>query len=306
MRRLRPDRARWSIVARSDPPVSSRVDGETEIYGVLGHPVHHSLSPLIQNAAFRASGRNAVYLAMDVSPDRLGEALRGLHACGVTGLNLTSPHKEATLPFLAEATPAVERVGSANTLKRVGRGWLGHTTDGPGFVAWIRSLGLPLRGSRILILGAGGAARSLAPEIASLLPAAMGFVSRNGARAAALADAVREHAPSDTRVTSSEMAGVAAAREGESWDVLVRAIASASVEASEGAWWERLAPQACVIELNYGERARESRAIAAQRGARFEDGRGLLLHQGALSFEFWTGVSAPVPAMKAALDAARG
>jgi shikimate dehydrogenase len=282
------------------------VDGETEIYAVLGRPVHHSLSPLIQNAAFRASGRNAVYLAMDVSPDRLGEALRGLHACGASGLNLTSPHKEAALPFLAEVSAAAARVGSVNTLKRVEHGWLGHTTDGPGFVAWLASLGLSLRESRVLLLGAGGAARSLAPEIASLLPAAIGVVSRDGARAAGLADAVHAHASKGTRVTSAEMSAGAATREGEPWDVLVRAIAATSVDAGEAAWWERLAPRACVLELNYGERARESRAHAERRGTRFEDGRGLLLHQGALSYEFWTGEPAPLPVMKAALDAAPG
>jgi shikimate dehydrogenase len=281
--------------------MAPRVDGETKVYAVLGHPIHHTLSPAIQNAAFRALNRNAAYVALDVTPERLGEALRGLHACGVRGLNLTAPHKEAAWPFLAEATGQAERARAVNTLRWEERGWIGHATDGSGFLAWALALGVAFRDARVLLIGAGGAARSIAPMIASLAPATIAVVSRDGGRAAALASWLSAEAPGVT-VPSASMADLGAARKG-AWDVLVRAVSHGPVEAEEREWWSRLERQAPVLDLNYGSRAREAKERAASDGRRYEDGRGLLLYQGALSLEFWTGEPAPLDAMREALAA---
>jgi shikimate dehydrogenase len=275
------------------------VDGDTAVYAVLGHPVSHTLSPAIQNAAFRATNRNAVYVALDVEPGRLAEALRGLHAAGVRGVNLTAPHKEAALGLTFERTRESGEALAVNTLRREERGWLGHATDGPGFVNWIDSLGVSPRGARVLVLGAGGAARSIAPALATLAPAAIGVVSRDGERARLTA---ARFAPSSSLEVISASTADGPPRGGAPWDLLIRAVSSESVESAEAAWWGRLSESAVVLDLNYGPRTSETRARAASLGRRFEDGLGLLLHQGALSFEFWTGSPAPLAVMREALE----
>jgi shikimate dehydrogenase len=274
------------------------------VYAVLGHPVHHSLSPPMQNAAFRATGRNAVYVAFDVVPDRLGEALHGLHAAGALGLNLTSPLKEAAWPFLCGATEEAERSRAVNTLRRESGGWLGHVTDGLGFVTWVLALGIPIRGARVLLLGAGGAARSIAPMLASLEPAMIGIVSRDGARSRSLVSWVGEGSARRTQIVSGSLDERPGRDRDGHWDLMIRALASGTVETHEAAWWTTLRSGAPVLELNYGTRARESRTRALSDGRRFEDGLGLLLYQGALSFEFWTGEPAPLDAMRSAVSAA--
>jgi len=280
----------------------------TRIYAVLGHPVDHSLSPTIQNAAFRACGRDALYVALDVPPERLGEALRGLHAAGVSGLNLTTPLKEAAWPHLAGATEEARRVRAVNTLRWEPAGWKGHATDGEGFGDWIGSLRVEVEGARVLLLGAGGAARSIAPWLASMKAAAIQILSRDGARARALErDLASMPATPATRgpaIRSGSLGDSPAADPGGAWDLLIRALASDAIGSDEARWWDTLRPDARVLELNYGARAQASRSRATRDGRPFEDGLGLLLHQGARSFEFWTGDRAPLDAMRAALRAA--
>src|SRR5262249_25686111 len=151
-RRPRPFRARrprdWSerrphrpaTTRASELPPMTRVDGRTQVYAVLGHPVDHSRSPEIQNAAFRFAGMNAVYVALEVPPPRFQQALEGLHAARVLGLNVTAPHKEAAFSLARERTPDAEEARVANTLRWEPGGWRGHATDGSGFLAWLAEL----------------------------------------------------------------------------------------------------------------------------------------------------------------------
>jgi shikimate dehydrogenase len=283
--------------------VGPRLPSRTGLYAVLGHPVNHSLSPPMQNAAFRAAGIDAAYVALDVQPDGLAETLKLLHAAGFSGMNLTAPHKEAALSLVSAATDEGRECGAVNTLRREESGWRGHATDGPGFAAWIAELGVGVRDSRVLLLGAGGAARSVAPVLVRLQPAAVRVVSRDGGRAAALQERLRPIARPSTDVTAAALAEPGPSGRDRGWNLLVRALASETVGASEASWWERLDPEARILDLNYGGRAVETRKRAAQGNRRFDDGMGMLLRQGALSFEFWTGKPAPLDAMRAALQA---
>ncbi|HEY6221621.1 MAG TPA: shikimate dehydrogenase, partial [Candidatus Eisenbacteria bacterium] len=210
--------------------------GLTRLYAVLGHPVNHSLSPTMQSAAFRAAEIDAAYVALDVPPERLAEVLRELHRTGFSGLNLTAPHKEAAWALVQSATDEAKRSRAVNTLRREESGWAGHATDGPGFAAWIASLGLALRGARVLLLGAGGAARSIAPVLASLEPAAIRVVSRDGGRARAVAEELRRSGGTPTDVTAAALGETT--EKGLRWDLLVRAFSSSSVDALEASWWE--------------------------------------------------------------------
>lgn len=286
--------------------MEQRDDAAIRVYAVLGHPVHHSLSPPMQNAAFRAAGKRAEYVALDVTPEHLADALRGLHAAGVAGLNLTAPHKEAAWGYLCGATKEAEACRAVNTLRRETEGWFGHATDGLGFAAWVASLGVVVRGARVLLLGAGGAARSITPVIASLGSGAIGIVSRDGGRARSVADAARGAVGPSIEIVDAALDDSKRAASLPPWDLLVRALASSTLHPGEEAWWRRLSKGAPALELNYGDRAAGSRAKAAAEGRRFEDGLGLLLHQGALSYEFWLDERAPLDAMRTALAKAVG
>ena len=267
-------------------------------FAVLGYPARHSLSPRMHEAAFRALAMDATYEAIEVPPEKLEPELARLHEEGFVGLNLTTPHKERAVALVADTTPEARAAGAMNTLRREGAGWMGHATDGLGFVAWAREVGVEVRGARVLLVGAGGAARSIVPNLIALAPASVDVVSRSGDHARELASRCEALATGSIPVRASALE---ANPPGERWDVLIRLLSSVEVRGAEERWWSRLVKGGAVLEGNYTERAAGSRALAKERGLRFDDGLGLLLHQGARSFEFWLGVEAPVAAMRQAL-----
>jgi len=272
-----------------------KVDGRTQLYAVLGEPVDHSRSPEIQNAAFRSTGMNAVYVALEVPPARLQQALDGLHAARVLGLNLTSPHKESAYSMVRERTEEAEEAKAVNTLRWEPAGWRGHATDGSGFVSWIQETTIDVSGRGVLMLGAGGAARAIVPRLLDLGPERIHVVSRTAEHANLLVE--RMGATGKTRLTTAALADSGAF----TWNLLVRALATESISSEEERWWRAHSPHAAVLDLNYGARAAAARVHAAGFGLRYEDGASLLVHQGAASFEFWTGQEAPVQAMREAL-----
>ncbi len=136
-----------------------RINGKTRVYGVVGWPVEHSLSPWFQNRFIEEQGLNAVYIPFPVPVGRIGPALQGLHAAGVEGLNVTVPHKEVAAR-LAETDADARRIGAVNTLRRVEEGWLATNTDWRGLRLVIEGLGLNLCGGHVVMFGAGGTARA--------------------------------------------------------------------------------------------------------------------------------------------------
>lgn len=267
-------------------------------FAVLGFPAGHSLSPRMHQAAFRALGLAATYEAIEVPPVRLGAELERLHAEGFAGLNLTTPLKERAIALVMRRTPEADAAGAVNTLRREPDGWTGHATDGLGFDAWSREAGIEVRGARVLLVGAGGAARSIVPHLVAKGPASVDIVSRTGSRARELAARVDDMTRGAVQVRA---AALHESPEGGPWTLLVRLLSTDQVGEDEARWWGGLAADAAVLEGNYEERAAGARAQAASRGLRFEDGLGLLLHQGARSFAFWTGFEPPLETMREAL-----
>ena len=268
-------------------------------YAVLGKPVAHSLSPAIQNAAFAAAGLDARYEAREVSAEELPAALESMRD-EFLGLNLTSPLKEAVWPLLSSATPEASLLRSVNTLKRVEQGWEGHATDGLGFAAWAREVALPVAGRRVLLLGSGGAARAVAPYLASLGVSAVTVASRDSSRAASVT-ALAERRNGGTAWNAASLDAATEADGEGAFDLLVRALSTSEPAEGESAWWKRLAAGAPIVDLNYGTRAAATRRAAKEAGRLFHDGLGMLLHQGALSFTYWTEREAPLYAMRRAL-----
>ena len=139
------------------------IDAKTKVFGLLANPIGHSLSPRFQNALAAYCGENAVYLPFEVKrPETLEAALKGAHALGIAGLNVTVPYKEAVIPYLSGLSEEARLIGAVNTLVRSEEGYVGHNTDIAGMERMLLRQGLSIRGAKVLVLGAGGAARSAA------------------------------------------------------------------------------------------------------------------------------------------------
>lgn len=138
------------------------INGKTRVCGVFGCPVEHTLSPAIHNTLARETGIDLVYVPFHVEPENVEAAVKGAYALNLLGVNVTVPHKSAVLPYLKEVDPEAAMIGAVNTLVRVPGGYKGYNTDLPGLYRALLSEGIQIEGERILLLGAGGAARAAA------------------------------------------------------------------------------------------------------------------------------------------------
>jgi shikimate dehydrogenase len=272
------------------------ISGHTALYGVLGHPVAHSRSPQMQNAAFAHEGIDAVYVALPAAPAALAAAVAGAHALGFAGLNVTVPHKQAVLPLCGAVDPAAVEVGAVNTLRRVAGGWEGFNTDAPACLALLVEAGVG-DGARALLVGAGGAARAAGWALVRA-GAALRIAARRPEEARALALALAPAAgagvappqPAPFDDLAAECAGADAVVNGTSVGLAGHPAALPGL---------RLRAGQVAMDVVYGdtEFARAARAA----GARLVTGEQLLVRQGALAFTLWTGRPAPEAVMAAAV-----
>lgn len=277
----------------SGPPI----DGETRIYGVLGHPVRASLSPAMHNAGFQALGINAVYVAFPLVPSRFEEGIRGLQASGIAGFNLTVPHKTAILPLLNDLSPQAQAVGAANTVRCEGVHMHGTNTDGQGFLDSLQEhLNWAPRGKTVLLLGAGGAARAIAYSLLDAGAAHLTIANRTHDRATALA---REMAAGfkNATVMALEMEQL----EGLAPQLLVNATTVGMGDGASPVVLKALGVTDGVIDIVYTPAHTPLLEQAQALDLPQTNGIGMLLHQGCLAFEFWTGRDAPVEVMRQAL-----
>lgn len=275
------------------------LDGETLVVGVIGWPVRHSLSPPMQNAALDALGLNWVYVPFEVPPDRVAEAVAAVRALGLVGLNVTVPHKEAVAREMDELDPAAAVLGSVNTVvNREGR-LVGYSTDGAGFVRSLQEAGESLVGKRVALIGAGGSARAVAQAVVGEGPGSLTIINRTLARARELACLVGNMGVSVRALSLEDAEG--AVREAEV------VIDTTPVGMHPHAEDEPVVPSGwlqegqCVCDLVYRPRDTVLLRAARERGARTVDGTGMLVHQGAIALELWTGKPAPVAVMRRAL-----
>jgi shikimate dehydrogenase len=273
------------------------ITGHTALYGVLGHPVSHSRSPAMQNAAFRDAGLDAVYVALPVAPERLAGAVAGAHALGFQGLNVTVPHKQAVAALCATVDGVARDVGAVNTLRRALDGWEGFNTDAPACLALLDAAGAG-KGARALLLGSGGAARAAAWALVRA-----GTALRVAARRS---EGAREIA---TAFAPGTVAGVAIPRavawddlaaESEAADVIVNGTSVGLPGHAAAIPGLRLRRGQIAVDFVYGDTDLSRAARAA--GARLVTGEQLLVRQGALAFTLWTGRPAPEALMAAAVE----
>jgi shikimate dehydrogenase len=260
--------------------------------GVLGWPLEHTLSPAIHNAAFRRLDLDWVYLAFPVPPERLEQAVAGLRVLGAVGANVTMPHKETVMSLLDELSGDARSVGAVNTIQTVGDRLIGHNTDVDGFSRFLTAdAGLKVKGSRALVLGAGGAARAVVRALLDLEVESVSVAARDAERGRRLSDlGERVEDPVEWAVASARV---------EDFDLVVNATPL-------GAAGEDPLPTArfrmgqAVVDLVYEPPATPLVARARESGAAGWNGLGMLVHQAAAALRIWSGQEPPVEAMSVA------
>lgn len=275
------------------------VSGKTRVFCVLGHPIGHSLSPVMQNAAMRAMGIDGVYVAFDVEPGNLRSAVAGLQALGVAGVNCTIPHKEALLPLVDELSEEAELIGAVNTLEfRQGR-IIGHNTDAPGFLAALRALKVETAGKQVLVLGAGGSARAIVTALCRG-GARVTIANRTLARARELANTVQGQV-AGAEVAAALMEPAVSSQIVEAADLVVNTTSlgmAPQVNAMPPVPAGALHAGQFVYDLIYNPFETRLLRTARERGCQTSHGAGMLAHQGALALEIWTGCPAPAGLME--------
>ncbi|HVF02682.1 MAG TPA: shikimate dehydrogenase [Rubrobacteraceae bacterium] len=275
--------------------------GRTKLLGVIGHPIGHTLSPRMHNAAFAADGADYAYLAMDVAPERLATAVEGLSALGFLGFNVTMPHKEAMLPLVDELDDAACLAGAVNTVVADEGGKLrGLNTDGSGFVEACAEADVSLSGRRVLILGAGGAASAIAVAVLGEGVSRLCLANRTVEKARRLRERLGGFAGgAEVVVRSLDEIGEAATEA----EVLINATYLGMREEGPLPF-----PVAClkrekvVCDAVYSA-GRETGLIlrARENGARTVSGDRMLLYQGVQAQRAWTGREPNVSVMSDAL-----
>lgn len=278
--------------------------------GIIGDPVAHSLSPRMHNAAFEALQMSWRYAAFRVSSGALPQALRGVAALGLVGVNVTIPHKEAAASLVDDLDPAAKQIGAVNTVQVAGGRLRGFNTDGAGVLdALAADGGVQPSGRACLILGAGGGGRAAAVALASAGASRVTVLNRTERRAVDVAQIVGRAAPA-CRVDAGPLTVDAVEHALENADVVVHATAATMSAAMGGgggrADWlaavsARLRPGMAVLDMVYTPPWTDLLGGARAAGARAVSGLSMLLFQGARSFELWTGRSAPVEVMRRAL-----
>ena len=275
------------------------LENENIKYAVIGDPVAHSVSPAMQNAAFMAAGLAERYGKYHVKPDKLPEFVEFARK-NLLGFNATVPHKSALIPLLDEISPAAAAAKSVNTvINRDGRLY-GDSTDGYGLeTALFEAFQLNIKGSTIVMLGAGGAAQATAFEFVSRNAGKLVIVNRTKSKAEALAGQLAGKGTLLTALGNDENSQIAAAA--AEADVVIQAT-SAGLRADDAppVELELLKNAKAVFDMIY--HPTKVQLFARQHNIPCADGRGMLLHQGAKSFSLWTNSPAAVAAMRAALD----
>ncbi|MBE7385244.1 MAG: shikimate dehydrogenase [Leptolyngbya sp. SIO1E4] len=290
-------------MAPSQPLVD--LTGATQVLGIIGNPIAHSLSPPMQNAALRELAINAVYVPFQVPPDQIEAAIAGLWSLGVQGFNVTIPHKQAVMPHLATVTDIGQAVGAVNTVWRTDTGWAGTNTDVIGVVSPLQARDRDWPQCRVVILGNGGAARAVVAGCASLGCSDLWVVGRDAAKLQRFAEswpgsppqpkiqtclgsALETLLPETTLLVNTTPLGMHPHTE------------ATPVTAAQLA----LLPETAIAyDLIYTPSPTQFLTLAAQRGLATLDGVEMLVQQGAAALKIWTQQTPPVETMRRVLKA---
>lgn len=273
-----------------------------ELVGVFGHPVAENPTIVMQEAAFQACQLNWRYLTIEVLPEHLEDAMKGLRAMNMRGVNLTIPHKVAVLKYLDQIAPDAALMGAVNTVRREGDVLIGENTDGKGFLRSLREdAHVNPAGKHVVVLGAGGAARAIAVELALAGAGQLTIVNRTRKHGQALAALLDEH----TETNALYIEWQDAYRIPEHTDILVNATSIGlfpNVAARPEIVYDSITQNMIVCDVIPNPPHTPFLQAAEARGAKVLNGLGMLVYQGAIGFTMWTGREAPVDVMYQALQ----
>ena len=286
-----------------------KINGHTRVAGIFGDPISHTLSPAMHNAAFEAVGLNAVYVPFHVKAESKGAlkaAVESVRAMNMMGVNVTIPHKERVMRFLDEVDPHAIDIGAVNTIVNRDGKLFGCNTDGPGYLLSLRKeTGFRPAGKKVVIIGAGGAARGILYSLLGLNPASVVLANRTIKRADALASEFAKKF--SVPVETSELDRAVMEKALCSADLVVNTTSIGMMGKGElGLPMKALPSKAVVSDIVYRPLKTGLIKAAEKMGLKTHAGLGMLVRQGAIGFELWTGRKAPVSVMeKAALKALR-
>ncbi|RUL89736.1 shikimate dehydrogenase [Tautonia sociabilis] len=269
------------------------------LVGVFGFPVAENPTQAMIEPAFADLGLDWRYLTVEVPPDRLPDAVRGARAMGWRGFNCTIPHKVAVIPMLDALSPAAEAIGAVNCVVLRDGQAIGENTDGKGFLQSLSSV-RPVAGSRVVILGAGGAARAIGMELALSGASDLTIVNRTAQRGADLASRIRERSGVPCQFVPWE----GRYRVGPEVDVLINATSIglfSDVDALPAVDLDALRPGLLVCDVIPNPPRTPLLREAEARGCRTLDGLGMLVNQGVIGIQLWTGLDPRPEVMREAL-----
>jgi shikimate dehydrogenase len=279
---------------------------KAELVGVFGHPVAENPTIVLQEAAFKALDLDWRYLTIEVYPQDLADAIRGLRAFNMRGINLTIPHKVAVLEHLDAVADDARLIGAVNTVRRDGDRLIGENTDGKGFLRSLREdARLDPAGKRVVVLGAGGAARAITVELALAGAAELTVVNRSPERGTTLVGLLNEKTTTSAQFVPWSQTFTVPTET----DVLVNATSIGlfpNVTEKPDIDYDAIRANMTVCDVIPNPPNTPFLQAAKERGARTLDGLGMLVYQGAIGFKLWTGRDAPVEVMHRALAEAFG
>lgn len=282
-----------------------RPSGRTQIFGIFGYPVRHTLSPQMHHAAFEALGLQHAYLPFEVHPDQLKKAVESIVPLGIRGVNVTLPHKKNVIPFLDQIDPEAEKMGAVNTIKNEAGRLIGFNTDGRGFVASLREAGVDPAGMTVLLIGAGGAARGVSVALLDAGVSEIHILARRVEAGLRLAEHLKSFSPGCSLSSSEFDFRNPVPVKGNAPVLLINSTPLGMkpedpypfpLSQIEATW--------VIADLIYRPYETALLTEAKKIGAKTVPGLGMLLYQGALAFEIWTGQKPPIGIMRQALLAA--
>ncbi len=273
---------------------------KAELVGVFGHPIAENPTIVMQEAAFQTLNLNWRYLTIEVYPQDLAAAMQGLRAMNLRGINLTIPHKVEVLKYLDEVAPDAALIGAVNTVRREGDKLIGENTDGKGFLRALQDVPLDPAGKRVVILGAGGAARAISVELALASAGHLTVVNRSIGRGQELANLLT----TKTRTPAQFVEWTSTYAIPSNTDIVVNATSIGlfpDSAAQPDLAYDTIAPNLIVCDVIPNPPYTRFLQEAERRGAKTLDGLGMLVYQGAIGFKMWTGLDAPIDVMYQAL-----
>jgi shikimate dehydrogenase len=271
------------------------MDSHTIMYAVFGDPIRHSKSPIMLNRAFEEAGINAAYAAFHILPGQLQDAVKGIRAMQFRGVNVTIPHKLEVMDYLDEIDEGARIIGAVNTIVNDNGRLTGYNTDGIGYVRSLKEeTGIDLNGKKVLMIGAGGAARGVGYALAKEGAAHIYFANRTREKADELARTMSEFT-STSGIGLDEIAGVA-----DDVSLIVNNTSLGMHPNVDAVPMDTtlIRDHLVVSDLVYNPLITRFLKEAEARGAKIHSGLGMFIYQGAYAFEYWTGQPAPTAAMR--------